>query len=70
MPMLFKSPEEAEGYRTGLSDSLGTTLDYLGRPQNALAGMLDFNQGIPTSDRIYRGLTLGAVNNPRSEEQQ
>ena len=46
-----------EGYRTGLFDSLGTTLDYLGRPQNALAGMLDFNNDTTFLDRAYRGLT-------------
>jgi len=59
MPLVIKPPATTslEGYRTGLFDSLGTTLDYLGRPQNALAGMLDFNNETKFLDRAYKGLT-------------
>ena len=56
-PPQFRSDEERQGYLTGMQNSLGTAIDYLGRPQNAVAGMLNFDQDVPTSERFYRGLT-------------
>ena len=56
-PPQFRSDEERQGYLTGIQNSLGTAIDYLGRPQNAVAGMLNFDQDVPTSERFYRGLT-------------